>query len=678
MALNDAQQNAVDYVSGPCLVLAGAGSGKTRVITTKIVSLINDHNYLPSSILAVTFTNKAACEMRDRVKAIVGTEVASQITITTFHSLGLTLLKEDFAAAGLSRNFTLFDEYDSTKVIRDLVRENYSQILIDNSEKTVISEIAAEISNWKTNLKKPEDLSVPTVRAQIYSDYQSYLKACNAADFEDLIFKTTLMLRDNDDVRRKWNRRFKYILVDEYQDTNETQYQLLKYLTGENRRFTVVGDDDQSIYAWRGAKPENIKILSEDFPDLRVIKLEQNYRSTQHILNCANKLISHNEHIFNKTLYTKSSIGTKVRIMELRTESDEADRVAELILGHQFRTGKKWHEYAVLYRSNSQSRAIEKSLHEARIPCYINGGTSFFEQVEIKDMLSWCRVICNPYDDNALLRVINIPRRGIGHETINTLFSSSKALGKSLYEIALNPAYTDKLKDKQKKAVTDFVLLLTKLRQYILNDEDLKLADELSELIGYEAYIKANTDSKAVADIKARNVSTLMTWIKDFILGEKSGTAMTFLEAVDKLGLREMMDRKGDSGENDAVQLLTLHASKGLEFPYVYLVGFEEGTLPHKNSQPNEENGTEGSIDEERRLAYVGITRAQQELTILLSRETSPRGGVPSAIQPSRFLKELPLEDIDYYPLGKKVENSREQNMKDIDKVLEMLNDVVR
>ncbi|MGN1281999.1 MAG: ATP-dependent helicase [Succinivibrio sp.] len=677
MQLNQAQIDAVNYVDGPCLVLAGAGSGKTRVITTKIVSLIKRHGILANRICAVTFTNKAAAEMRDRVKSELGAEKASQITISTFHSLGLSILKEETRALGLGKNFTLFDQYDSMKVLKDIVREKFPQILVDNSEKAVIEDIATDIGNWKTNLKRPEDIAVKTIRVEIYQAYQDYLKACNAADFEDLIFMTALLFRDNDDIRNKWNTMFEYMLVDEYQDTNETQYQLLRFLTSKYNRFTVVGDDDQSIYAWRGARPENIKLLASDYPNLKVIKLEQNYRSTQHILNCANSLISKNEHIFSKTLYTKSAAGRKVHVMELRTPADEADRVVQLILAHNFRNHTSWSDYAVLYRSNSQSRVLEKSFREARIPCFINGGTSFFEQVEIKDMLSWCRVICNPYDDIALLRVINIPRRGIGHETINALFEKARLMGKSLYECALNPNVTDPLIPRQKKSLADFVLLLTNLRQYILNKQDGELASKLAEIIGYNAYIKANTDSKIAVEIKTKNVSVLLSWISDLVEGKKGDSPMSFIEAVDKLGLREMMNRRNDDSDNEAVQLMTLHASKGLEFPYVFLVGMEEGTLPHKNSIPSEDNPDIDNVDEERRLAYVGITRARQELTILLARESVQRGGIPSSIKPSRFLKELSVSDIEYFPLGQNITPTEDDYKSDIDEALKQLENIL-
>jgi len=673
MRLNDAQLEAVNYIKGPCLVLAGAGSGKTRVITTKIVSLIHKHNIPPQNICAVTFTNKAAAEMRDRVRQEIGSETASKITISTFHSLGLLILKQEYHAVGLSKNFTLFDQYDSQKVIKDLLREKYPQMLVDNSEKTVVEEIASSISNWKTSLLNPEDIPQKTLRVNVYQDYQDYLSACNAADFEDLIFKTAKLLMDNQNIREKYASLFKYMLVDEYQDTNETQYQLLKILTSKYNDFTVVGDDDQSIYAWRGARPENIKLLASDYPNLKVVKLEQNYRSTGHILNCANALIAHNDHIFSKSLYTSSDLGEKVNIMELRTETDESERVVQLILSHQFRNHTHWSDYAVLYRSNSQSRSLEKAFHEARIPCFISGGSSFFEQAEVKDILSWCRVICNPYDDMALIRVINVPRRGIGHETINYLFSQAKQIGKSIYESALNSKITDQLTGRQQESLSEFVLLLTKLRQLILAGKDMELAQNLVELIGYNAYIKANTDNKVAAEIKSKNISVLMSWIKDSIKGESGSGGLGFLEAVDKLGIREMMDRKKDDDSNEAVQMMTLHASKGLEFPYVYLVGMEEGTLPHKNSLPTKDNGGFDNVDEERRLAYVGITRARRELTILLSRESSSRGGIPTAISPSRFIGELSSADINYYPLGKQPVTSKEQYKNDFDEALRQL-----
>lgn len=676
MRLNDAQQEAVDYINGPCLVLAGAGSGKTRVITTKIVSLINKHHIFAQNICAVTFTNKAAAEMKDRVKQELGGEIANRITISTFHSLGLSILKERYQDVGLSRNFTLFDQYDSFKLIKDIVRENYPQILVDNSEKSVVEEIATMISGWKTSLLRPEDIKERTIRVEIYNAYQEYLKACNAADFEDLIFKTTLLLKENEEIRKYYSKFFRYVLVDEYQDTNETQYQLLKYLTSTYNCFTVVGDDDQSIYAWRGARPENIKVLAKEYPNLKVIKLEQNYRSTSHILNCANTLISNNDHIFNKTLFTNSDEGAKVKVMELRTQADEAERVVQLILSHQFRTHSSWKDYSVLYRSNSQTRPLEKAFREARIPCFISGGASFFEQVEIKDMLSWCRVICNPYDDMALLRVINIPRRGIGHETINYMFKQAKSIGKSLYESALNTNITNNLMDRQKNSLGDFVVLLTKLRQFILAGKDKELADNLVDLIGYNAYIKANTDSKVAIEIKTKNVKILTSWISDLIDGTKGDTPLNFLEAVDKLGLREMMDRRNDDQDNDAVQLMTLHASKGLEFPFVYLVGMEEGTLPHKNSLPTEDNPENDNVEEERRLAYVGITRARQELTILLSRESASRGGVPTAISPSRFLKELQKADIEYFEIGTQPKSTKEQYQSDFDEALRQLENI--
>ena len=333
-----------------CLVLAGAGSGKTRVITNKIVALIKDHGYSPESICALTFTNKAAAEMADRVKAELGSDTVARISISTFHSLGLNILKTEYQAAGMYKNFTLYNQYDSLKVIRDIVKTDFPKLLENVSERDYIEEIASAISSWKSSLLRPEDLNVRTIRSEVYAAYQKYIEACNAMDFEDLIFKTTILFRDNNEVRTRYASHFRYILVDEYQDTNETQYQLLRYLTSVHRCFTVVGDDDQSIYAWRGARPENIRLIAQDYPDLKVIKLEQNYRSTRHILNCANLLISHNDHIFEKKLYTAGEEGHKVVVIEKRTETDELEMMVSLISAKQYVTGCDWNDFAILYR----------------------------------------------------------------------------------------------------------------------------------------------------------------------------------------------------------------------------------------------------------------------------------------------------------------------------------------
>lgn len=365
MKLNPAQQEAVDYIDGPCLVLAGAGSGKTRVITSKISALIRLHSMQPDSVCAVTFTNKAAAEMRERVASELGTLTASQITISTFHSLGLSIIRKEHSIFGLGRNFSLLDEYDQKKIVRDIIREKFPQLLQDSSDRQLTDGACSAISLWKSSLISPEDMHIRGDWTKMaYRMYERYLTACNAIDFDDLIYLTTRKLRDDPDFRERWQQAFQYVLVDEYQDTNETQYQLLKLLTGRYRRFTVVGDDDQSIYSWRGARPENIRVLASDYPDLKVIKLEQNYRSTARILHCANSIIAHNEHVFEKTLRSSLQEGRKIQIHEVQTEDDQSSRLSELIFSHRYHTKAPWRDYAVLYRSNFQSRSIEKAFRE--------------------------------------------------------------------------------------------------------------------------------------------------------------------------------------------------------------------------------------------------------------------------------------------------------------------------
>ena len=678
MKLNPAQQEAVDYTDGPCLVLAGAGSGKTRVITSKISALIRLHSLPPESVCAVTFTNKAAAEMRERAAADLGSEIASRITISTFHSLGLSIIRKEHAAFDLGRNFSLFDEYDQQKILRDIIREKFPQLLQDSSDRLLAEKAAQAISLWKSALVAPGEMRIEGNWTRMaYRFYDSYLRACNAIDFEDLIYLTARRLRDDESFRARWQAAFQYMLVDEYQDTNETQYQLLKLLTGAHNRFTVVGDDDQSIYSWRGARPENIRALADDYPDLKVIKLEQNYRSTARILHCANTIIAHNPHVFAKTLRSSMGDGRKIQIHEVKTEEDQSERIAELIFSHRYLSRAPWRDYAVLYRSNFQSRAIEKAFRENHIPCVITGGTSFFEQQEIKDLMGWCRVLCNPRDDAALLRVINVPRRGIGSETIAEIATLARLNGKPMYDSMLAGELASRIGPAQMQAVGQFVILVTNLRNQLFRKRDASLASSLIDTLGYERHLKAAAASQAAGEMKVRNARTLMEWITDLITGKGGREKLTFLEAVDKLGLREMLTRNDSGQDADAVQMMTLHAAKGLEFPYVYLVGCEEGILPHRNSI-----GIPGGIEEERRLFYVGVTRAKLELTLLLCRNRRIRAqDLMSDIKfntPSRFLDELPPEDIEWHRLGEHVKDSQAYYQAGIDDAFSQLDSMIQ
>lgn len=642
MQLNPAQMEAVNYTSGPCLVLAGAGSGKTRVIITKIVHLIRSKVAAPDQIVAVTFTNKAALEMRERIAKEVPAEVAAQLTITTFHSLGRLILKENAKLLKLGRNFSIFDEYDTQKVIKQILDSDYPN-LKNSGSKEYIQTICHRISMWKGELKVPKSMQSEgghdPIMLDIYQKYLDYLRSCNAVDFDDLIFLPTRLLLLNEGIRKHYQERFKYILVDEYQDTNQTQYFLLMCLVATNQRFTVVGDDDQSIYSWRGARPENIRKLTQDFPNLKVIKLEENYRSTSRILRCANHIIANNPHIFEKTLYSSFSEGEPIFVKYAPTGDEACEWVAAQILGHQFDHKTKWSDYAILYRSNSQSRDMEKAMISAHIPCKITGDSSFFSRMEVKDILAWCRLIANPNDDVALLRVINVPQRGIGAVTLKTITDLSHEYHASLFNCMCSKELKEKINTAQDNAITGFLSLIIYFRNLLRQHKDLQLCRELISGIGYDAYLKSE-NKDAAYEWKLKNAETIVGWIEELVSGEK-GEELSFGDAVERLGLREMMDRQEKDDDDNVVQLMTLHASKGLEFPYVFLIGMEEGIMPHRVSIE------EGNIEEERRLAYVGVTRAKRELTLVVARERK-RGGSMVLQEESRFIKEMPQSDLLY------------------------------
>ena len=649
MELNAAQKEAVEYINGPCLVLAGAGSGKTRVIITKISYLLKNNLAHPAEILAVTFTNKAAKEMRERLAKQVSENAASQLTISTFHALGRIILKEQSSLLRLGRNFSIFDDADTFKIIKQIITNEYP-MLKNSASNEYIDGICHKISMYKGELKTPKalanDPTCDSIVQGIYQKYNDYLRACNAVDFDDLIFIPTRLLLLKKEIREYYQKRFKYILVDEYQDTNQTQYVLLMCLVASNQRFTVVGDDDQSIYSWRGARPENIKQLTLDFPELKVIKLEQNYRSTSRILRCANSIIANNPHIFEKTLYSGLRDGEKIKVVTCSDSDHACEYIASEILGQHFDDKNSWSHYAVLYRSNSQARDMEKALLSAHIPCKVTGDTSFFSRMEVKDILCWCRLLNNPKDDAALLRVINIPHRGIGAQSIKVLTDLSHKYNRCLYDCACSTEVKTLLNKSQYDALLGFLGLLVGLRQKLINNQDLEVCQKLLEIINYEQYLKQDSSENAF-EWRLKNVQTLMSWIEELVSGQRDAP-MSFGEAIERLGLREMMDKRPDEDDN-AVQMMTLHAAKGLEFPNVFLLGMEEGILPHRTSI--EEN----NIEEERRLAYVGVTRAQTRLTMVLAQQRKQGGGV-TIQEPSRFINEMPQEDLVFINQSDKVE----------------------
>lgn len=640
MRLNPSQQQAVEFVDGPCLVLAGAGSGKTRVITNKIAHLIRQCGYQPRQIAAVTFTNKAAREMKERVAQTLGRKEARGLIISTFHTLGLEIIKREYKALGIKANFSLFDDQDQMALLKELTFDLLEE------DKDLLQQLISSISNWKNDLLVPEQV-LAKVRsekehrfAECYRRYELHLKSCNVLDFDDLISKPTLLLSHNEEVRERWQQKIRYLLVDEYQDTNTSQYQLVKLLVGQRARFTVVGDDDQSIYSWRGARPQNLVLLSQDFPKLNVIKLEQNYRSSERILKAANILIANNPHVFEKKLFSTLGYGAPLKVITANNEDHEAERVIGELIAHHFINKTQYKDYAILYRGNHQSRIFEKMLMQNRIPYRISGGTSFFSRPEIKDLLAYLRVITNPEDDSAFLRIVNTPRREIGPKTIQKLGEWANQRGKSLYQASFDLGLEQTLTGKGLTALQQFTRWMEKIVQQSEREPLLAVRDLLREM-DYESWLYETSASTKAAEMRMKNVNQLFTWMSEMIEGDDLNDPMSLDQVVTRFTLRDMMERGEDDEESDQVQLMTLHASKGLEFPYVFLVGMEEGLLPHQSSID------EDNIDEERRLAYVGITRAQKELFFSHCRERRQYGEL---IRPelSRFLLELPQDDLEW------------------------------
>ncbi|MBY5922638.1 DNA helicase Rep [Ferrimonas balearica] len=639
MKLNPAQQEAVNYVSGPCLVLAGAGSGKTRVITNKIAYLVQRCGYKARHIAAVTFTNKAAREMKERVAQTLGKGESRGLWISTFHTLGLDIIRREHKVLGLKPGFSLFDDQDTLALLKELTENEL------NEDKDQLRMLITQISNWKNDLVLPEKALTlardpqQILHAQLYERYRSHLIAYNALDFDDLIMLPTLLLASNAEVREKWQNRLRYLLVDEYQDTNTSQYELVKLLVGERARFTVVGDDDQSIYSWRGAKPQNLVLLGKDFPSLKLIKLEQNYRSSGCILNAANILIANNPHVYDKTLRSELGYGEKLKVIMANNEDHEAERVVAELVRHKFVNHAKFKDYAILYRGNHQSRLFEKALMTNRIPYKLSGGTSFFSRSEIKDIMGYLRLLVNPDDDNAFLRICNVPKRGMGPATLEKLGRLANERQISLFAAAFEPELERVLPPQAAETVMVFTRWLVELGDRAERGDTLAALKDLVREINYEDHLYDTSPSPKAAEMRMKNVSELYRWITDMLEGDELEEPMTLNQVVTRLTLRDMMERNSEEEEADQVQMMTFHASKGLEFPYVFMVGTEEGLLPHQSSLD------EGNVEEERRLAYVGITRAQRELIFTLCRERR-QFGEQIRCEPSRFLLELPQDDL--------------------------------
>lgn len=638
--LNPRQQEAVHYISGPLLVLAGAGSGKTSVITRKIAYLIQQCGIAARHIVAVTFTNKAAREMKERVGHLLRGREGAGLTVSTFHNLGLNIIRREHAHLGYKSGFSIFDEGDIKALLTDIMQKEYQG---DDG----VDEVKQQIGAWKNDLILPEEALAKArnpreqTAAVIYIHYQRTLKAYNAVDFDDLILLPVKLFQSHPEVLEKWRNRVRYLLVDEYQDTNASQYLLVKLLVAERAQFTVVGDDDQSIYAWRGARPENLMQLKADFPSLKVVMLEQNYRSTSRILKCANVLIANNPHVFEKQLWSEMGVGDEIRVIRCKNEEAECERIALEILTQHLKTQRPYSDFAILYRGNYQAKLMELKLQHHQIPYRLSGGTSFFARQEVKDLMSYFRLLVNPDDDNAFLRVINVPRREIGSATLEKLGNYASSRGISLYSACDELGLGAHLDTRFTERLARFKQFLDRVRRRCSEEDPIEALRAMITDIDYESWVRQQSASDKAGDYRMSNVWFLLEALKNTLERDEDGE-MSIEQAIGKLVLRDMLERQQEEAEGaEGVQMMTLHASKGLEFPCVYIMGMEEDLLPHRSSIEAD------SIEEERRLAYVGITRTRQHLTLTYAARRKQYGEVIDCAH-SRFLDELPQEDLQW------------------------------
>ncbi|GMV27992.1 MAG: DNA helicase [Rhodanobacteraceae bacterium] len=627
--LNPAQRAAVDYCDGPLLVLAGAGSGKTSVITQKIAHLVSRRNLAARKIAAITFTNKAAREMRERVAKLVSADAASELTVCTFHAMGLKFLQIEHAKLGLKRGFSILDADDGESIIKDLLPKALKpdQLWALRNLVSTAKNSGLDPAQALAAARSPRELEA----AQLYESYQKRLAAFNAVDFDDLIRLPLTLLEQDAETREAWQERIRYLLVDEYQDTNSAQYRLIRNLCGPRGMFTAVGDDDQSIYAWRGANPENLDDLARDYPSLKVVKLEQNYRCTKRILRAANKLIANNPHKHLKQLFSDLPEGPPIRVMECKDGEHEAERVAADLTHLAEKHQAKWLDFAILYRGNHQSRALEKALRLARVPYHISGGTAFLDRGEVKDILAYLRLISNPDDDSAFLRIANIPRRDIGATTLEKLGELAQHKHVSLLEAARSDGVLKQLAPRSASSLAGFADLVAGLRAHARQVSAADLVEELVRRTRYAEHLAAEIKDPAARQRRIDNLTELADWFRAMQKGAGSAG-----DIAAQLALLTHSDRD-DPG--NSVRLMTLHGAKGLEFRFVFIVGVEDGQLPHEGSLE------EGRLDEERRLMYVGITRAKERLCLSYAAR-SRRFGEVLRNEPSRFLSEIPADDL--------------------------------
>ena len=628
--LNPVQRDAVTYLGSPLLVLAGAGSGKTRVITHKIAYLIGHCGYAARNIAAITFTNKAANEMRERVSSMLQGGNTRGLVVSTFHSLGMNILRAEAGLLGYKTQFSIFDSSDTWKILGDLT---------SSADKQEIRDIQTQISSWKSAFVAPQQAAQiaegneQKIIARVYSRYQETLRAYQAVDFDDLIYLPVVLFREHPEVLFRWQNRLHYLLIDEYQDTNDCQYQMIRLLAGSRAAFTVVGDDDQAIYAWRGASIENLHNLRNDYPNLRVIKLEQNYRSSQRILKVANHLINHNTKVFDKKLWSDHGIGDPIRIYAARDDEHEAESVVMKLLSHKFEHRTRFSDYAILYRSNHLSRIFEEQLRAQRVPYTVSGGTSFFDRAEIKDITSYLRLIANLDDDPAFIRAITTPKRGVGNTTLEKLGKHAGERHVSLFEAAFEARIQEEVQPRQHEELMLFCNFISRIQERAEKESCGELLDELLRAINYENWLYDSFEPRQ-AEGKWKNVEEFIDWLKR----KSDADEKSLIEMVQTVALISMLE--GKDQEPDAVSLSTLHAAKGLEFPHVFIIGAEEDILPFRDSD-------EKQIEEERRLMYVGITRAERSLQISYCNRRK-RGKDWMACEPSRFLEEMPEDELIY------------------------------
>ncbi|WP_231938284.1 UvrD-helicase domain-containing protein [Buchnera aphidicola] len=637
--LNKFQKKAIHIIDNPCLILAGAGSGKTSVIINKVITLITIYRYDPKKIFAVTFTNKAAKEIKYRLCKKLTIKQIQDITVSTFHALGLKIIRSEYKTLGLKKNFTLFDEDEQLRLLKSLAD------IHTKNDVLFLKKLLYQISNWKNKLLTPQ-----LVRKQIhsfvekkyvflYEKYDFFLKQHNILDFNDLIFLPTVLLKNNIYIRFCWQKKVQYLLVDEYQDINISQYQLMKLLCGYNSNLTVVGDNDQSIYSWRGAQQKIFYLLKQDFPSLDIIKLEQNYRSSGCILHAANILISNNINFFNKKLFSTLDYGNKIFVFMSINEIHEAQQIIQHIQKHKCRHNNQYSDYAILYRSNYQVKVVESELIYRNIPYVVHAGQSFFSSLEIKDLLAYLRLIVNHEDDLAFLRIINIPRRRIGLITLSKLkiFATKNQI--SLFVASTDKRMIIQLNKSVVSQLNDFVVWILQLSSYLLNKPE-SILDYIINDINYFDWVTNYYNNTVLSERRIQDILFFSKWLYKTLVGNSITVPLKLEDILIRFmcGDFENLDSDHTNSKFDKLHLMTIHASKGLEFSVVCIIGMEEGTFPHQKSI------IDNNITEERRLMYVGMTRAKTQLLLSFCKNKR-KFGVFVSLQPSRFLFELPRKE---------------------------------